>query len=360
MLDRRELLKTAAAATLPAVMAGGATAQTAPASNAEYIKQAGKSLVYAGPGGGLGESFKRIFAEFTKDTGISVTYLTGPIMDMYGRIRAERNRPSIDVYLSNGVTEARGIADGAFLKLDPKIVTALPELYDIARVPNDMGVRIEFTNVGIIFNKKPFLEKNIPFPTKWDDVWSPAVNGRVILGDTTSFYTVLYIAYMNKLRGGREDDPSKGIDFIASQRSKMMAVVRTYPERMQMLTSGQAWLTVDVGLTSIPETKNNPDLGWAQLDEAPLFWNGFKVVNGCPNPIGAQVLVNYMISQKAQLMFAKENFVGPANKHVKLDDELAKIVPYGPEGIKRFVALDQGLIGESLNKYRDLWNAKFS
>lgn len=356
MIKRRDFLQTAAAASIFTTAGGRVFAQ----DRQHYISQAGKSLVFAGSGGALGESFKRIFTDFTAQTGISVTYLAGPILDMYGRIRAERNRPSIDVYLSNGVAEAKGIVDGAFQQLNPKIVTALPELYDLARVPNDMGVRIEFTNVGIIFNKKPFLEKKIPFPSKWEDVWSPAVEGRVVLGDTTSFYTILYIAYMNKLRGGKEDDPTAGINFIASQKSKLMAIVRTYPERMQFLTSGQAWLTVDVGLTSIPETKKNPDLGWAALQEAPLFWNGFHVVKDCPNPIGAQLLVNHMISAKAQETFARENFVGPANKTVKLDEEIAKLVPYGPEGIKRLLALDHGLIGDSLNRYRDLWNEKIA
>lgn len=76
-----------------------AFAQSIPDNRADQIKAAGKTMAFAAPGGDLGRILKAIQADFTADTGIRVNYLEGPLLDIYGRIKAERTRPSIDVSL---------------------------------------------------------------------------------------------------------------------------------------------------------------------------------------------------------------------------------------------------------------------
>ena len=344
------------------VLAAGAGAVHAQADSPDQqalIRSAGKSLVFAAPGGDLGKILKSVLADFTQQTGIRVNYLEGPLLDLYGRIKAERNRPSIDVYVASSVTEAKGIQEGTYQALDPKIVTNLRQVGPIGRVPGDMGVRQGLTNLGILYNRKFYEDNKIPLPRRWEDIWSPAVKNRVILGDTTSFYTVLYIAYLTKTHGGDVSNPEAGIDYLAKRKNNLLAVVRTYPERMQMLTSGQAWLTVDVGMTSVPQTRKNPDLAFlTPEDGSPLFWNAYTVVKGAPNPVGAQLLINFLISEPIQARLARESFLGPVNSAVKIEGDLAKQIPYGKSSIDRLVALDSGAIAESIGRYRELWNAK--
>jgi putative spermidine/putrescine transport system substrate-binding protein len=186
------------------------------------------------------------------------------------------------------------------------------------------------------------------------------VSGRVITGDTTSTYTVLYLAYMTKLLGGNEADPTRGIDSLAEHKKNLLAVVRTYPERIQLLTNGQAWINIDVGFTSLPETVASSDIGYVSpLEGSPLFMLAVHAIKGARNPIGAQLLLNYMISPSVQAQWAKESFVGPVNKNVKLDPELAKQVPYG-DSLKRLMPMDYVALSDSLQKYREMWNAKIA
>jgi len=361
MLTRRSF-GAALGAALP-LFAGSrfsAFAQGAGDDKAAQIKAAGKSLVFAAPGGDLGKILKAILADFTKETGIRVSYLEGPLLDLYGRIKAERSRPSIDVYVASSVTEVKGIQESIYTPLDPRIVTNLAKVSDLGRAANGMGVRMGFTNLGILYNRKLLEANNVAPPRRWEDIWSQAIAGHPILGDTTSFYTVLYIAYLTKQLGGSEANPQPGIDYLAQRKSKLLAVVRTYPERMQMLNSGQAWLTVDVGMTSLPETKRNADLAFVTPEDgSPLFWNTYTAVKGSPNPIGAQLLINYLISDETQARLARESFLGPVSSSVKLDDALAKAIPYG-ERLARMAPLDNGAIGDAINTYRDLWNAKMA
>jgi putative spermidine/putrescine transport system substrate-binding protein len=349
-----------AVACLGALLASAATnAYAQETAEADLIRQAGPTVVFGGPGGGLGDVLKSVLADFTAKTGIQVQYFTGQSADVYGRMLAERGRSSLDIYFANATNEARGIEDGLFQPLDPKIVTNLADLYDIARVRDDLAVRLYFSNLGLVYNKKLFAEKKVPAPSTWEDMWAPGSAGHVIMGDTTSGYTVLYIAYLNKVLGGEEADPTKAIDYIAERKSRLLAVVRTAPERSQLMASGNAWMNLDAGLSGIWDTKQNPDLAFVTPKEGgPLHWNSLALLKGAPNPIGAQLLIKYMLGPDAQAKLARETFVGPANKNVTLDADLAAIVPYGPENIKRFVALDDGAVAKSINRYRQLWDAK--
>jgi putative spermidine/putrescine transport system substrate-binding protein len=340
---------------------GSLRAQSISAEQPDQLRRAGKTLVFAAPGGDLGKVLKGLLADFSKDTGIRVNYLEGPLLDLYGRVKAEWNRPSIDVYVASSVTETKGIHEGMYQKLDPKIVTHMREVLPVGLAAGGYGVRMGLTSLGIIYNRKVYEQNHIPAPTSWDDIWNPAVSGHVILGDTTSFYTVLYIASITKRLGGEVSNPAPGIDYLAERKHSLLAVVRTYPERMQMLNSGQAWLTVDVGMSSVPETRKNPDLAFVSPEQgSALFWNCYTVVKGAPNPVGAHLLINYMISAPAQARLARDAFLGPVNRQTTLDPELAAAVPYGAERIGKLLALDNSAIGDALGKYRELWDAKMA
>jgi putative spermidine/putrescine transport system substrate-binding protein len=263
--------------------------------------------------------------------------------------------------MANGPAEAQGQVDGLYQKLDPKIVISLPEVHDVARVKNDMGVRFMFTNIGLFYNKKKYAENNIPAPKVWDDLWAPGVAGRVILSPPSGFSAALYIAYVNKVRGGREDDPTRGIEYIASQKSKLLAIVRTAPEREAMMAGGQAWITPLDGASVIPQTMRNPDYGFVLPEDGVLLsWNAACVVKDCPNPIGANLLVNYMISAKSQEEFSAAAYLAPANKNAKMKPEVAQLAPNLSQDISKLMVIDQALMGASINKYREVWDAKMS
>lgn len=67
-----------------------------------------------------------------------------------------------------------------------------------------------------------------------------------------------------------------------------------------------------------------------------------------------------MLSKKIQERLAKNLFVGPVNKNVRLEGDLSKIVPYGPEGVAKLGPLDGGAVAKSLQKSRTIWDEKVS
>jgi ABC-type Fe3+ transport system substrate-binding protein len=114
-------------------------------------------------------------------------------------------------------------------------------------------------------------------------------------------------------------------------------------------------------LSSFPEIRKNPNLGYVVPTEgSPMQSYGLHVVKSARNPIGAQLLINFLLSDPIQSRLAQEIFTTPVNKHTKLDEEISKLVPFGPEGLKKFVALDNTAIAANYGKYREQFNAKIN
>ena len=86
-----------------------------------------------------------------------------------------------DVYWSNELTHAAGKQQGLYEKLDPKIVTNLPDIIDIARDPDGIGSGIYMIATGLHYNSQAFREAGIPKPSSWEDLWNPRLKGKVAL-----------------------------------------------------------------------------------------------------------------------------------------------------------------------------------
>ena len=163
-----------------------------------------------------------------------------------------------------------------YAPLDPKIVTNLAKVSELGRSPNEWARAWASPISAFCTIANCSRRTRYRLRADGEDIWAPALAGHPILGDITRFYTVLHIAYLTKQLGSNESDPQLGINYLADRKSKLLAVVRTYPERLQMLNSGQAWLTVDVGMTSLPETRKNADLAFVTPEDgSPLFWNAY-------------------------------------------------------------------------------------
>jgi putative spermidine/putrescine transport system substrate-binding protein len=231
-------------------------------------------------------------------------------------------------------------------------------------VSNDLGVRLILYNLGLMYNPTIYKQKNIPAPTTWDDFWNPALNGHIVLSGPPGYYPSLYIAYESALHGGSESNPAPGIDYIAQHKSQLLGVVNDLTTQLQLAASGQAWIQIQAGITALPLVKSDPTrYGYVApiQNGAILGWNGLHAVKNSPNPIGAQMFINFLLSPAAQVVLAQNLSVGPVNNKVNLSSDLANVVPYrGNPLIAHAQVFDAAKINASLQTYQDDWLAKMS
>jgi iron(III) transport system substrate-binding protein len=123
----------------------------------------------------------KVFAEFTKDTGIKVNFLRFSAGEALARLTAEKGNPQVDVMLGGPAdTYAASAKDQIFAVYRPQGSDAIPAAL---RDPDN-----RWTGVGIIplcfLTNTKFLEKNkMQAPTSWDDLLDPRYKNNLQMAD---------------------------------------------------------------------------------------------------------------------------------------------------------------------------------
>jgi putative spermidine/putrescine transport system substrate-binding protein len=302
----------------------------------------------------------QLFQKFTKETGISVVYNAGLGAPLLTQLELQKNSPSVDLYFGNPITVPIGVAQGLFTPINPKIVTNLKDVYPIARLPHNNGVIVAFTDLGMLYNATAFAANGIPAPKKWGDMWGPLLKGKVLLGvPPTDSYTLWYTAFLTQELGGNVANPSAGINFISEHKAWIQNFVSSPALQTAYMETGQAWIVPTSAVVADSLVASNPTFKFAvPASGSPLYWNSVEIVKNSPNPIGAQLLLNFMLSNYFQRGFAVGAYEGPVNKFTKLPKSVASEVPYGPKAVSKLISLNQNKVSNSSSLYGSLWNAE--
>jgi putative spermidine/putrescine transport system substrate-binding protein len=212
-----------------------------------------KEVVLAGYGGTIEQFTRKMIAEFEKQTGIHVNLVVGTALSNYSKVLATKERPEIDIYWSNGLTHAGGKQLGRYEKLDPKLVTNLPDVFALAKDPDGFGVASYVTDEGLQYNVDEFKKAGLAPPTSWFDLWDPKFKGKVALYSFKIAFSQDLLALMARLTGGDENNVDKALAKIKELKTSGNAVVfaNTPAEMDNIMVQGQAWLTYNVALRAL-------------------------------------------------------------------------------------------------------------
>ncbi|MDY3868159.1 MAG: ABC transporter substrate-binding protein [Pyramidobacter sp.] len=123
----------------------------------------------------------KVFAEFTKDTGIKVNFMRFSAGEALARLTAEKGNPQVDVMLGGPAdTYAAGIKEGIFEAYKPANADAIPE--------NLRDPQNYWTGIGIIplcfMTNENFLKKNnMNAPESWNDLLDPRYKNGLQMAD---------------------------------------------------------------------------------------------------------------------------------------------------------------------------------
>lgn len=148
----------------------------------------------------------KIFAEFTKDTGIKVNFLRFSSGEALARLTAEKGNPQVDVMLGGPAdTYAAGIKEGIFEAYRPQGSEAIA---DNLRDPGN-----HWTGIGVIplcfLTNTNFLKKHqMQAPEKWSDLLDPRYKNGLQMADARTSGTATERIYsLVKIMG--EDEAFK-------------------------------------------------------------------------------------------------------------------------------------------------------
>ena len=257
-----------------------------------------------------------------ENPGTHVDLAIGLSRDWVAKLRvAGKNDPPYDVVIANAIWLSSLRKEGWFENLTVDKVPNLLNVWPEFRNKSDNGVLFAINPLGIAY-RRDLLKA--PPPKRWKDLWNPDYKGKIALFSVANSGGLMFIMMMAKVWSGDE----KNLDVAFQKIRELKPFRQTDFDIARMLAAGE----VQIGVIDSPQASRLKQQGVPLEFVVPLegmfmFEQDTNVTVGSKNKAAAYAFVNYMLSAPVQEKWAREWFVTPANRSVKIDGELAQLIP---------------------------------
>lgn len=318
-----------------------------------------KTLVLACYAGDIEQYLEKdVIPGFEKESGAKVTYIPGVSTATIAKLQAEKDNPQIDVACLDDGPQAQAKSLGLLQATDPAKMTNAGEVYDVAKLKDNIGVGWALFGTGIVYNPVALTKAGIEPPKSWNDLANPKLKGHVIVDSITTSYGLQLLVMLAKANGGGEQAMEPGFAKMKEVAQNVLDFDTT-ADLSKYFQQGEAW----VGVWTDSEANAYAGKGGGfpmkfvyPSEGAPALMATANVAKGAPHAELADAFLNYVVGEKAQTVVGKELGFGPVNSKVTLSKEEALKVTYGPEAASHLVKFDWQTINAKRPEWTDRWN----
>ena len=297
MLTRRSLLRLASLAPLATVRPAHAQAPDADWKKiVDAARKEGKVAMYTGAVGS--PALPKIAAAFESKYGVRLDVLEVRASELRERVRTEQASGKVigDVSHNGSTSTGLQIAEGTFQPHGP-----LPNLKrPVAPFSADeLRVPIYVIPYGILVNTD--MVKPADEPRSWKDLLHPRWKGKILSDDMRALGggAVFFMVTHQKL--GREFH-----DKLAEQGPHMNRELRgNYPR----VARGEYPLYIPFTVPDIVDLKGLPVKMITPTEGCPYVRFDGAIFKGAPHPNAARLLVDFLLGDEVQLIYANLGFV---------------------------------------------------
>ncbi len=308
-------------------------------------------------GGSFAENVRTCVAEpFTRATSTRVNFVLGNSVQNAARLRATRGRPDVDVAYMDLQVAVQAKAEGLLDQIDPARLTNLPDIYPSAVDPDRRWIGFMYSSTAIAYNPR---ELRTP-PSSWADLWSPALRGKIAIGDISATSGQHFLIAAARLNGGSVENTEPGFRAIRELRPHVVTLYTQADQVVQLIERGDiaaaVWFSDRVGAAArsgVPVAVVFPSEG--AIGILPTF----AIPQGARNKALAEQYMDRALSSDAQRCFAERQYAGPTNRRVELPAELAALVPYR-ESVDRLYFPPPEVVAQNLPAWTDRWNREIA
>jgi putative spermidine/putrescine transport system substrate-binding protein len=286
--------------------------------------------------------------------GTKVELAVGLSRDWIAKLRAAgRDNPPYDVVIANTVWVSAARSEGFFETMTAERVPNIKDVWPELRNPGDNGVIFAINPLGIAYRRD--LVRNAP--KRWRDLWSPEYRGRLGIYSINNSAGPMFIMMTARIFTGDPKNFRAGVERI--KELKPFRQTDFSGDMEKLLTAGE----VHVGILDAPAAsrlrlQGVPIEFVVPLEGMFMFEQDTNVTVGSRNKAAAFAFVNYMLDPATQEKWARQYFVTPANRKVKIGGELARLIPVhtGPQ-IRSIVKWDWEWFNRGAREQMiELWN----
>ena len=261
---------------------------------------------------------------FEAKTGLKITWVDcGDGVQVLSRAVLEKDNVQADVILGldNNISK-KALDAGVLSKYKPANADKLIPADVTAQLSDDWSLTpFDYSHFAMIYD----TQSKVPAPTCLDDLLNPVYEKKIILMDPrTSTPGLGFVAWTVAVYG------DKVVDYWKALKPNILTMSPGWSAGYGLFKKGEAPLVISY--TTSPASHVEYDNTDRYI--APVFEQGHSIqvegagiLNNAPNRKGAELFMDFLISDEAQSVIPLTQWMNPANKNVELPNSYKVAAP---------------------------------
>ena len=257
--------------------------------------------------------------EFTRQTGVPVKYITGGTIDRLNKAKLA-TKPESDVTFTTSHVGWLYVNGNLFEKLDTSKIPNYKHLVDRAKIsPYHIG---SWAYVYTIGYRPDLVPPSIKFDS-WNDLWNPALKGKIGVPDFDPSHVVAVSAM---LAGGDAASWEKGQDKLKALRTNFKAFYTNDANAQQLIASGETPVQVILSINAYHMVSQGVPIKLATPKEGPVLGvDTMAITKGSTKADLAYKFMNIALSPEVQSKIVALKKASPVIDDAKVSPEDAKL-----------------------------------
>ena len=290
--------------------------------------------------------------KFEEKTGLKVTYVDcGDGVEVLSRAILEKDNVQADVIL--------GLDNNLVQKAESQNVLSEYKAQGSDSISEELKSALGGKNLLTPFDYAPFAiiydtKSDVPAPSCLDDLTKPVYTKKLILmNPRTSTPGLGFVAWTFVAKGG---DSAKFAEYWKALKPNILTMAPGWSAGYGLFTNGEAPLVSSYTTSAAYHYEYDKTDRYQALifnDGHVLQVEGAGVAKNAPNKKGAEMFIDFLISEEGQNELPLTQWMLPANKNVKLPQSYldgapvpAKYLSYAPAEIAGAVEQVMTVLGE--------------
>ncbi|WP_040978477.1 ABC transporter substrate-binding protein [Oceanobacillus jeddahense] len=298
---------------------------------------------------GMLEDLAVAYEEEYEGANINVEY--GGANDIINQLIAESGNPSGDLWYGAG----------GFIPFETAKDRDLLEPYTPERAEDwevDEGgikmrdedwhwVAMNFRVLGFAYNTDLVSEEEAP--KTWDDLLDPRWEGKMQMANPSASGTSTLIVLSQLLRLGEEE----GWEYLDQLVGQMSTMPDAGVAPATAVSSGEAEIAIVFDYHAYTQQGEGESIDFIVPDETPVLANPAAVIKDAPNEVGGGEFMNFLLSDKAQQIFA-DNYMLTISDNVETSTPLTleNVMPHAQD-------MDIDWILDNYDEARSEWQNRY-
>jgi putative spermidine/putrescine transport system substrate-binding protein len=300
------------------------------------------------------DDYKQIvYDPFEKICGCKLVVETGNSVERLAKMEANKASPVVDMAVVSMADALAAARAGLTEKIDGSKLSNMSKLYDIAKDPNGDGMSVGYT----------FYATSIAYRSdkmkieSWADLLKPEYASHIAWPNVTTNQGPPALYMLGKAIGKDTPDLKGAIEAVGEKKDDIVTFYEKSSQLVQLMKQEEIWAAPIGRFTWAPFTKLGLPVAWAMPKEGQTGgMNVMIVTKGSKNQDLALQFMDFWLSTEVQTKLAEKLVDSPANRDVKLSDEIANNLTYGEETAKSLKLIPSATAFDNRAGWVKTWN----